>query len=261
MSKRGGRRIGVIPRLFQGLREMLNRLIRHPQSALATVVLIAGVWMVGSYVQRADAFRVTQVIVPSESSLKVPSRVIGTNLWELDVDAVARELKQEQPWWKDIRVIRTPPNAIRIEPIPRLPIAQVQIDRWHAVDENAFILPSASGQSTEGLVRLIGISRGGGVLKVGKDNPDPRLHLALRILAAIRRTHAGIGKRLEGISVADPRQIHLLLQDGTEVRCGDEAELDAQLKRLQAVLRTIEKHPVAARYIDMRFQQPVVGSR
>ena len=46
-----------------------------------------------------------------------------------------------------------------------------------------------------------------------------------------------------------------------EVRCGAEADLATHLDRLQAVLKVIRRRSLAVRYIDLRFQEPVIGPR
>ena len=111
------------------------------------------------------------------------------------------------------------------------------------------------------LVRLSGVARAGAALSVGKANTDERLLLALRILQKLRRTPALVSRRFTEINVADPQQIRFVLDDELEVRCGSEPELDAHLSRLRASLRAVSHQPFPVGYIDVRFQEPVVGPR
>jgi cell division septal protein FtsQ len=207
------------------------------------------------------------VYLPPQSSLQLRQPLIGANLWDLDIRALADDLKKQQPWLKEIRVVRQLPNAIRIEPIPRVPIAQVRIDlsaqagRWYPVDRDGFILPESNADPADRLIRLVGFERTGGALRAGRENTDERLKLALRVLEALRRAPSLIPRRLTEINVGNPQQIRFLIDGETEVRCGSEAELGAQLERLQAALKAVAKQPLDVRYIDVRFQEPVIGPR
>lgn len=261
MRKRRQRIIGLLPRVARGLWAFGAHAVRHPQPLILGGLLLIALWGLWSYAQQADAFRIRQVLLPPGSSLKVRASLLHTNLLEVDLRRLAEELKQQQPWLQDVRVIRQLPNAIRIEPIPRTPVAQVRVDRWYPVDRDAFILPHAGDQPDGHLVRLVGIERPGTSLRVGKVNPDERLLLALRVLEKLRRTPAAVSRRLAEINVADPQQIRFVLDGETEVRCGSELELDAHLARLQAALKAMVKQPLPVKYIDVRFRDPVIGQR
>ncbi len=241
-------------------------------------------WGLWNYGQHAEPFRITHVYLPPQSSLTLRESLIGENLWTLDIRTLADELARQQPWLKEVRVVRQLPNAIRIDAIPRQPIAQVRLDRWYPVDREGFILSQASAEPLPQLIRVEGFERDGTALKVGKENTDERLQLALRVLAKLRRAPPAISRRLLAVNVADPHQIRFLLTlssttvltpitmqpgepqamsgDGaTEVRCGSEDELDTNLQRLGAALKAVTRQSLGVRYIDVRFQEPVVGPR
>ena len=70
---------------------------------------------------------------------------------------------------------------------------------------------------------------------------------------------ASLARRVTEIQVGDATQIRLMLDDAIEVRCGNEAELGAALQRLQAALKVIARQQLPAAYIDVRFNEPVIG--
>lgn len=256
---------GIIPRLGRALAAGVRRAIRHPQSLILSGVLLMAGWALWDHARRTDAFRITQVLFPSDSSLTLREPILNTNLWDLDIHALARELKRQQPWLKEVRVIRQLPNAIRVEAIPRIPVAQVRLPppvggagRWHPVDQEGFLLSPGSPAASEDLVRFSGT---GPALSIGKANTDERLLLALRILQKLRRSPVLVSRRLTEINVADPQQIRFVVDGELEVRCGSEPELDAHLSRLRASLRAVSQQPMSVRYIDVRFKEPVVGPR
>ena len=263
-SKRAGRRRrmrGVLPTLGRLLWSGTCWMVRHPQTLLVTGLMAGFGWAVWGYVQRSDVFRIAAVIFPPESPLSLREPLIGENLLAVNIRGLSEELKRQQPSFKAVRVVRQLPNTLRIEPVQRMPIAQVKLDRWYPVDDEGFIVPDGSVQPRERLIRLVGMHRGASSVRPGQEHPDERLQLALRVLQAVRRAPLSVSRRLTEINVVDPQQIRFLMEGDTEVRCGTEAELDAHLQRLRTALQAIARRSLDVQYIDVRFHEPVVHPR
>ena len=253
---------GVLPRLFGGVGAWTARIVWHPRLLLLTGLAVAAAWAGQSWAMRAEVFRITRVETsPSLSSLSLPRPLIGTNLWALDLQALAEELGRAHPSLKDVRVARQLPNVIRIQGTPRVAVAQVRVDRWHPVDRQGFILTEASDGPSNELVRLVGFGPRGAGLKIGRENADQRLALGLRAVEVLQRAPIGASRRVTEVNVEDPEQIRFLIDDEIEVRCGSEAELASGLQRLRAALDVLTKHAMAAQSIDVRFQEPVIVPR
>ena len=263
MAKRRHRRriIGLFPRAGRAVWTAARWVLRHPGPFLAAGGLAAGLWALGRYVQRTELFRIAHVELPASVSLRVRESLIGDNLLTLDIRALAEEVTRQQPDVKQVRVVRRLPNTLRFEAIPRLPVAQVRLDRWYPVDREGFILPEGSAEPAGSLLRVGGFDGGASALRAGRENTDERLQLALRVAVSLRRTAPAIARRLTQLNVSDPQQIRFLLDGATEVRCGSEAELSAHLERLEGALKAIARHPVDVGYIDVRFQEPVIHPR
>jgi cell division septal protein FtsQ len=232
---------------------------RHPQPVIALALCAAGAWGLWRHAQRTDAFRIQAVALPPNSTLRVPETLIGKNLWAVDIQALAESLSSQQPALKRVRVVRRLPNELRVEVIPRRPVAQVRLDRWHPVDGEGFIIAQPQRQAVEELPRLVGFEQAQPPLRAGALNTDERLRLALRLRARLARDPALASRRLIEINVSQPAHIRFLLDGGMEVRCGTEAELTDQLRRLRAAMKVIAAQSVPVRYIDVRFAEPVVG--
>lgn len=252
--------VGVFPRLGQLLFSGFRWVFLHPQVFVSFLLVAACGLSFVHYAQQAEAFRVAEVVLPTEVALQLPEPLIGKNLWRIDLQALSGQLEKQQPNLKDIRVTRQLPSTIRIQAIPRIPVAQVKLDRWYAVDREGFVLPDGGSQPDEKLVRLSGVERGTGT-RAGRVSDDERLQTGLRVLARLRQVPA-FSRRVREIGVADLQQLHFLLDDEMEIRCGSEGELEEHLRRLQAAMKALAKdHRVAARYIDVRFKPPVVGQQ
>ena len=264
---------GVIPRITTA---SLAWVLHHPQPLLAAALLATVGWTLCWYVTRCDAFQVERVEFPPGVTLTLKTPVVGTNIWQIDVHQLAEELSRQQPTLKEIRVIRELPSTIRVLALPRVPVAQIRLDaarsvkaaagnapqtgQWYPVDRAGFILPDGTGMPNDRLIRIVGVERST-VLNLERVNTAEPLQLGLRLVQQLRRAPALVSRRLTEINVADAQQLRFVLDDDTEVRCGSEQELAAQLRRLQHALRMVATHGLSAQYIDVRFQEPVVGPR
>ena len=262
MAKRSRRRrsaAGLIPRTTRALWGGGRWILRHPQPLVLAALVASGGWLLWRYVQHAEAFRIARIVLPTQSSLKMPPSLLGENLLTVDLAALAQELKRQQPSLKDIRVTRQLPNVLQVTFVPRVPVAQVRLDRWYPVDRQGFVLPDATTDPAERLAQVVGLERAKVPLRPGKDNADERLQLALRVLSTLRRTHGPLARRLTQIDVSDPQGIRFLLDGQTEIRCGSEAELGESLARLQTALKVLGRQSFDVGYIDVRFREPVIG--
>ncbi len=264
MAKRRVRtasRSGAIPRLARALWRSIQWLWRHPQPVFALLLVIGGGAALWRVVTTSDAFQVTDIRVPEDSGLKVSKDLVGQNLWHVDVRRLADELSAQRPAFKRIRVIRRPPHTLEIEVLERAPIAQLQLGKWYAVDLDGFILPDGRAKPFEALPILKGLHEAKGTLKAGRDNRAPRLQEALRIVALLRESEALCGRHISVIDVSDGRQVRFVLGESLEVRCGEPTELSVQLARLRPILQIVAQRQLAASYIDVRFQDPVIGAK
>lgn len=253
---------GAIPGLMAASWRGLRWLFAHPQWLL-TVVLLAGIaWGAWRVITSSDAFRVTEVTLPPKSGLKVAkSSLIGRNIWDVDLGRMARELHAQQPHLKQLRVVRVLPQVLQVEAVERQPVAQVLLRSWHPVDREGYLLPSSGTMPAEHLVILRGVEDPKAPLASGKPNTGERLQRALKLIDQLRGSSWLAGHRLSVVDAADPQQVTFVLDDGMEVRCGSHAHLTQDLKRLRTVLQQVAKHDMNVRYIDLRFQDPVIGPK
>ncbi|HEX9779796.1 MAG TPA: cell division protein FtsQ/DivIB [bacterium] len=252
--------VGVIPRFGGWLWGGVRWLWQHPSLAAGCALTAAAVWLLWDHTNRAEAFRVTRVTMPPGSGLTIDPSLMGSNIWQVDIGQLARALERQRPTLKHVRVIRDLPDRIRIDVIEREPVAFVRVNGWLPVDAEGFILPEGT-EADEGLPRVHGVGRLGAALHVGRRNADERLQLALRVLEQLRRAPALADRRLSELDVSNPRQLRFLIDDSTEIRCGSEAELAVNLRRLRDTMAAIGRRDLAVRYIDLRFDDPVVAPR
>jgi cell division septal protein FtsQ len=253
---------GVIPSLLSAVWKGLRWLILHPQW-LVTLSVLAGIgWGAGNVIAHSDAFRVTEIQLPPKSPLKVPkSSLVGRNIWAVDIESLAQDLKAQQPHLKELRVVRMLPQTLRVETVERTPVAQVLLRSWHPVDRDGYILPASGTTPAEGLVILRGVEDSKSPLAPGKTQTGARVMRALKLIDQLRGSSWLLGHQLSVVDAADPEQITFVLDQGMEIRCGSQTRLTQDLKRLKTVLQQVAKRELNVRYIDLRFQDPVIGPK
>lgn len=254
--------VGILPQIGQLLWGMVNWAVSHPQPVVILGMLATVGWILSDYARRSEAFRIRAVVFPPGYTFTFPESLMEQNIWEVNLKELAREWKTQQPALKQIRVIRNLPNTIRLEAVARVPIAQIFLDRrWHPVDREGFILPVGDESPQENLARLIGSKQTQGDLAIGEPASDEQLLSGLRVLERLTQSPRLLAYRVSELDMRDLFQIRFMINGDIEVRCGSEAELDDHLKRLQACLRMMTGQPLAGHYIDVRFQDPIVGIR
>ena len=261
MAKKTRRTTGILPKLWKGIASTFSFIFRHPQPVAAALIVagvLSGVWYV---MKCSSAFTITNIEVPSNISIKVPDNLIGQNLWSVDLQGLAYELKKQQPNLKRLRVIRVLPNTLKVDALERRPISQLQMGKWYAMDADGFILPDGKNTPWDGLVALKGIGSPRSPLKVGKENSSERIEQALRIVEHITSSSYIGAHKLTALDISDPNQLNLTLDDAIQIRCGSEEELTSHLQRLKKVFRIVAAKPVEINYIDVRFKEPVIGPK
>ncbi|MBI3325043.1 MAG: FtsQ-type POTRA domain-containing protein [Candidatus Omnitrophica bacterium] len=259
--RRPSRRMaGLLPRLgglaAAGLRWFGQRAGLVLPPTLATGALVAGCLLAA----RSEAFRVTDIRLPATPSFKLTEPVIGQRLWDVDLSSLAASLHRQQPQLAHVRVTRVLPNTIAVDVTPRVPVAQVRLAQWYPVDDEGFILPQGDSAPNPQLITITVAEDAKAPMKPGQQSANPRLLSALRVIGLVRSAPEP-AFQVVAIDARDLRQLNLVLEHDIQIRCGGEAELPAQLRRLPGVMKIVVKDPSAVRYVDIRFADPVIGPR
>ena len=139
-----------------------RRVVRHTARWTAAIVIhvvVIATLSVGAlaFARRATranefALRTIEVAglarVPDATIDRALESVLGPNLLELDLDAVAAAVRTE-PWVRDVWVRRVLPRTVLIEIEERVPVARVaRADRVALVDVAGEILPALAGEAS-----------------------------------------------------------------------------------------------------------------
>jgi len=186
--------------------------------------------------------------------------ILGSNIFLVDLKNFKDKIKAGHPELKDIVVRRALPNRLIVQARQRLPVAQVYGDRPYLIDKDGVFLSDAEAGG-ENIPSISGIRvspyRGGSVQKekIGK---------ALSLIYALSQNRRLSGYKIKTIDMADSRNISFFLNasdaEKVEIKIGG-GEFNKRLDVLAMVLEQLGRDIGRVKYIDLRFEDPIVGPR
>lgn len=251
-------------KFFGGFKSFLLSSLPYILSLTAIGVLLGSVV---AYAVNSPTFQLKEVRVLNIGSL-TPSQAFkfcelqpGENLATLDLVNVQEVIKRKHPEFKEVRVKRVLPNRIEVFLKRRTPIAQIALSsHFVQVDKNLVVLPGSASIPFRNLTILEGVPVPSKGLWVGMTLQDPTTVKALKLGELIKRSNLLRKHTLSKIDISDPKNISLYVDGDIEIRIGS-THLVERLKILDQTLRTMELDRTKIRYIDLRFDDVVIGPR
>ncbi|MCX5693054.1 MAG: cell division protein FtsQ/DivIB [Candidatus Omnitrophica bacterium] len=186
--------------------------------------------------------------------------VLGSNIFLVDLKNFKDRIELKHPELRDIVVRRALPNKLIVQARRRLPVAQIYGDRLYLIDKDGVFLTDTKN-SGEGIPLISGIRvspfRGSSVQK-------EKINKALFLIYALSVNRKLSGYKIKTIDIADSRNISFFLNasdaEKVEIKIG-ESEFNKRLDVLATVLEQLGRDIDRVKYIDLRFEDPIVGPR
>jgi cell division septal protein FtsQ len=245
------------------LRKLFFRSLPYVLSLATLGVLFGGVV---AYAVNSSTFRLEQVRIlnigtlTNEQSFKFSELKRGENLIQLDLVNVQQVIKRSHPEFKEVKVRRVLPDRVEILLKRRTPVAQVAYSRYVQIDKDLVVLPGSSATPFRNLTVIGGAPLPRGGLTVGAMIADAATQNALRLMEVIKRSSVLKKHALTKIDIADPRNVTLVVDHAVEIRIGS-SHFTERLKILDQTLKNQPLDPSKVRYIDLRFDDVVVGMK
>ena len=232
--------------------------------SLTTVGLLFG--GVAAYAVNSPTFQLQEVrllnmgTLTPEQAFKFSELRKGENLIHLDLVGVQQVIKRNHPEFKEVRVRRVLPDRVEILLKRRTPAAQVHFSRFLQVDKDLVLLPGSLTVPFRNLVVIDGAPTPRGGLFVGTVLKDGATQKALWLMETVKRSQVLRQHLLTKIDIADPKNFTLTVDDAIEIRIGNNHFIE-RLKILDQTLKTLPLDGAKIRYIDLRFDDVVIGPR
>ncbi|MBI4433036.1 MAG: FtsQ-type POTRA domain-containing protein [Candidatus Omnitrophica bacterium] len=183
----------------------------------------------------------------------------GENLITLDLVNVQEVIKRRHPEFKEVQVRRILPNRIEVLLKRRTPVAQMAYSRYVQVDRDLILLPGSSAAPFRNLTIIQGAPKPARFF-VGEALTDTASKKAVRLMEIVKRSRVLQKHHLTKVDITDVNNVLLFVDDSVEIRMGS-AHFTERLKILDQTLRTVGLDPAKIRYIDLRFDDVVIGPR
>jgi cell division septal protein FtsQ len=203
-----------------------------------------------------DYFKIKDIIV-TEGTPDEFSYLKGRNIFRIDLTEEAKSISRSYPAYKKIRLIKGLPNRIFVDFVRRQPLGLIKLYRYFCVDQDRmlFDLPGEVGQMD--LPIILGLETKIFGPKPGKEYNLKELELALNILKEARRNKRLRNHKITAINVANPAGAALVIDAGLEIRIG-QGEIGNKIELLGNLLAQVKNDLPNIKYIDLRFNEPVI---
>jgi cell division septal protein FtsQ len=240
-------------------------------SALPYLLILSGLGVlfgsVFAYAVNSTTFELKEVRVMSAGSMTQAQAFEfcdlrpGENLVKLDLVNVQQVIKRRHPEYKEVRVKRVLPNRVEVVLRRRTPAAQIDYGRFVQVDKDLVILPGSGTAPFKNLTVIEGAPIPKAGLAVGVTISDANVRKAIKIAEIVKNSGILKGHSLSKVDVRDPKNFSLIVDGDVEVRLGDTRHLGERLRLLEQTLKTVGLDRSKVRYIDLRFDDVVIGPR
>lgn len=184
----------------------------------------------------------------------------GENLITLDLVSVQQVIKRKHPEFKEVKVRRVLPNRIEVVLKRRTPISQVAFSRYVQIDKDLVILPGSSVTPFKNLTIIDGAPLPKEGLYVGVTIRDAVTKKAIKLSEIIKQSQILRKHALSKIDIGDPKNIVVVVDEDIEIRIGSDHFIE-RLKILDQTLKNIELDRSKISYVDLRFDDVVIGPR
>jgi len=190
-------------------------------------------------------------------------RFTGTNIFFMDLEDLKERIEGAHPEFKRVVIRRLLPNRLIVQANLRRALAQIRSDRYYPVDKEGVLLPDVKNFPEPTLPIITGIGRRLARIQTARfsDFQKEKLDNALILIAKIQGIKELSGYRLKVVDATDPGNLSFFFKESkVEIKIGN-SDFDDRLKSLTIVLDQIGQDMDNFRYIDLRFEDPIIGPR
>jgi len=221
----------------------------------------AGYFMIKSIeIKLYDEKETLQNISPDEV---LDEEIVGTNIFFLNLNALKGRIEFLHPEFKDIVIRRLLPNKLIVHGKLRKSVAQIHSDRYYLVDDEGTILPNAKNfpEAELPIISGIGINLAKTPMSDFSKFQKDKLGKALELINETLINEELSEYKLKLIDVTDPGNVSFFLTSANiEIKIGN-TDFRKRLEVLSTVLEQMNSDIDSFRYIDLRFEDPIIGPR
>jgi len=190
-------------------------------------------------------------------------KIEGRNIFFIDLNEFKEKMEISHPEFKDIVIRRFLPDKLILQAKLRKSVAQIRSDRYYLVDKEGVLLPDVKNFPVPNLPIIAGISSNLAKVQSSKfsDFEKDKLDKALGFIHEIGLIEGLSGYRLKILDITDPGNLSFYFEDmNVEIKIGN-TDFHNRLGLLTTLLNQLGSDSAKFKYIDLRFEDPIVGPR
>ena len=212
---------------------------------------------------RSPYFRVKMIVLdPSLQFINKNDLVylIGKNVFTIDLKEVQRKLGYKYPQIAQLRIVKNYPDQILIQAKKRFALAQVMVRRRIAVvDEQGMVLMFLHDIDST-LPAIKGINDKGIKIELGFPITGQDLVLALKIIKAYEDHKILAAYPIMDIEIENPSKIEMTIINNLKIII-DQEKIEQRMNVLVVLLSQAKLDFEKIKYLDLRFQEPIIGQK
>lgn len=188
-------------------------------------------------------------------------KVADTNIFFVDLNNLKQRIETDHPEYKDVVVRRLLPNKLVVEANLRKAIAQIRSDRYYFVDREGVLLPDVKNFPDPDLPIIIGIGVNLARVQASRfsDFEKGKLDKALYLIKEKQAIDKLKERRLKIVDITDPGNLTFSFEgSNVEIKIGN-SDFRNRLRVLTTVLDQLGADTEEFNYIDLRFEDPIIG--
>lgn len=187
----------------------------------------------------------------------------GRNIFFIDLNEFKQKIEISHPEFKDIVIRRLLPDKLILQAKLRKSVAQIRSDRYYLVDKEGVLLPDVKNFPVSNLPIIAGIGSNLAKIQSSKfsDFEKDKLDKVLGFIHEIGLIEGLSGYRLKILDITDPGNLSFYFEDmNVEIKIGN-TDFHNRLELLTTLLNQLGSDSARFKYIDLRFEDPIVGPR
>lgn len=182
------------------------------------------------------------------------------NIFSINLKGLAENILSLHPEIETVNLRRRLPNRIVANIKMRKPVAQIKLSRYFPIDSSGVLLPGARNIPDENLPVLVGVDFSLRRNKIGDKIESKNLEKALLLIKGLGDYNWFNGFKVNTIDLVDSRNISIFMDNGIEVKVGDR-DFGIRIEKLRRVLPDLPADLTGIKYIDLRFEDVVIGQK
>ncbi|MFH1245628.1 MAG: cell division protein FtsQ/DivIB [Candidatus Omnitrophota bacterium] len=225
---------------------------------ISLLLMIISVVTVKIFLLLLPALEIKRVFVVDSAGRMLPEagRVFtlgeDKNLFNLDIKKVAARIQSAHPEFISVFVRRDFPETLIIIIKKREPVAVVNVERTYLVDEEGFILPFDSRYAD--LVQIVDYPQ---KIQLYAKHRSIKLQKALSLIKELKQTEISSRYNIAKIDLRRYGSVDFYCSNGIKVKMGQDS-FKHRVALLDGILSQIGQDNAVPKYIDMRFDNPII---